>query len=84
MQMSHDALTARAGERPPMVAVDRQRLELERRTIHRMFGVGLKLQAVSTGCSDPAVSSRLDACIRELDLAIYDLRALIVGGSRNV
>lgn len=74
-------------ERPPMLITGRRRIasELQIETIHRLFGVGLKLQALSTGSSDPVVSSRLDACVHELDVAISDFRALIVSmGARDV
>lgn len=74
-------------ERAPMPVAGRRRMasELQIATVHRLFGVGLQLQALSTGSSDPVVSSRLDACVHELDLAISDFRALIVSmGSRDV
>jgi signal transduction histidine kinase len=64
---------------PPALAVERERIaqELNRYTIHRLFGIGLKLQALSASGSDSAISDHLNDCVRELDLAISDLRAHI-------
>jgi len=69
---------ARSGT-PPALAVERERIaqELNRYTIHRLFGIGLKLQALSARGSDSGISDHLDDCVRELDLAISDLRAHI-------
>ena len=69
---------ARAGTSPAL-AVERERIaqELNRYTVHRLFGIGLKLQALSAGGPDTAISEHLDDCVRELDLAISDLRAHI-------
>lgn len=50
---------------------------LQRGTIHRLFGIGLTLQALSARGADPSVSKRLDECVRELDLAIFDLRGVV-------
>jgi len=77
---------ARSGT-PLALAVERERIaqELNRCTIHRLFGIGLKLQAISAGGADSAISDHVDDCVRELDLAISDLRALVFKlGPRNV
>jgi signal transduction histidine kinase len=77
---------ARTGP-PPAVAVERERIaqELNRYAIHRLFGIGLKLQALSTSGSDSAISEHIDDCVHELDLAISDLRGLIFkSGPRDV
>lgn len=68
----------RAGT-PLALAVERERIaqELNTHTIHRLFGIGLKLQALSASGPDSAISYHLDDCVRELDLAISDLRAHI-------
>jgi len=69
------------------VAVERERIarELNRSTIHRLFGIGLKLQALAAGGSDSAISEPIDDCVHELDLAISELRALIFKlGAGNV
>ena len=65
---------------PPLaVAAERERIarELNRYVIHRLFGIGLKLQALAASGSNPAMSEHIDDCVNELDLAISDLRALI-------
>jgi signal transduction histidine kinase len=64
--------------RPALIA-DRERIarELNTFTVHRLFGIGLKLQALSSRNGDPAVSRHLDECVEELDLAISDLRGLV-------
>lgn len=64
---------------PQIVAVERERIaqELNRYTIHRLFGIGLKLQALATTGPGSASSEHIDDCVHELDLAISDLRALI-------
>jgi signal transduction histidine kinase len=80
------AEAARAGLQPA-VAVERERIaqELNRYTIHRLFGIGLKLQALSASGPDSAISDHLDGCVHELDLAISDLRGLIFKlGPQNV
>jgi signal transduction histidine kinase len=69
------------------LAVERERIaqELNRYTIHRLFGIGLKLQALSASGSDSAISDHLDDCVRELDVAISDLRAHVFNlGPGNV
>ena len=66
--------------RPPLaVAVERERiaLELSRVTIHRLFGIGLKLQALALSRSDSAISDDLGDCVHELDGAITDIRGFI-------
>jgi signal transduction histidine kinase len=77
---------ARTG--PPLaVAVERERIaqELNRYTIHRLFGIGLKLQALAASGPDSAISDHIDDCVHELDLAISELRGLIFKlGPRNV
>jgi signal transduction histidine kinase len=86
-------LTQMSMERPTgletssVLAAERQRIaqELQGHTIHRLFGIGLRLQALSSDRDDAAISDRLDACVNQLDLAISDLRALIFNlGPRNV
>jgi signal transduction histidine kinase len=72
---------------PLVLAAERQRIaqELQGHTIHRLFAIGLKLQALSSGREDAAISERLDSCVSELDVAISDLRAVVFNlGSRNV
>lgn len=63
----------------PVLMEERERiaLELNKFTVHRLYGIGLKLQAVSSRDGDPAVSWRVHECIQELDLAISDLRRLV-------
>jgi signal transduction histidine kinase len=70
---------------PLALAVERERIagELNRYTIHRLFGIGLKLQALAAGHPDSAISGHLDDCVRELDLAISDLRAHIFNLGRG-
>lgn len=80
------AASARAGL-PLAVAVERERIarDLNRYTIHRLFGIGLKLQALAAGSPGPATSEQIEDCVRELDLAISDLRGLIFSlGPRDV
>jgi signal transduction histidine kinase len=72
---------------PPGVALERERIarELNRYTIHRLFGIGLKLQSLAVSGPDSATPRHIDDCVRELDLAIVDLRKLIFElGPRNV
>ena len=74
-------------ETVPLLAAERQRIaeELQGRTIHRLFAVGLKLQAMSADREDAEISNRVDACVNELDVTITDLRALIFNlGHRSV
>lgn len=74
-------------EAVPLLAAERQRIaeELQGRTIHRLFAIGLKLQAMSSDREDAEISSRVDACVNELDVTITDLRALIFNlGHRSV
>jgi signal transduction histidine kinase len=63
----------------PALVAERERIarELHKFTVHRLFGIGLKLQALSSRDGDPAVSVHLDECIQELDLAISHLRGLV-------
>lgn len=75
----------RMGE--PATVVERERIArgLYEHGIHRLFGIGLGLQALASENGDPAVSSHLEECVRELDLVISDLRAFIFDlGHRNV
>ena len=51
--------------------------ELHDTLLQGFTGIGLKLQALSLGGRDSAVSARLDECVQELDLAIAELRARI-------
>jgi signal transduction histidine kinase len=74
-------------EAVPLLAAERQRIaeELQGRTIHRLFAIGLKLQAMSSDREDAEISNRVDACVNELDVTITDLRALIFNlGHRSV
>ena len=86
MQLVESPQQARA--RPPLaVAVERERIaqDLNRYTIHRLFGIGLKLQAIATTGRDSATSEQIEDCVHELDLAISDLRGLIFSlGPRDV
>jgi signal transduction histidine kinase len=63
----------------PVLVAERERIarELHQFTVHRLFGIGLKLQALSCRDDDPVVSGHLDQCVQELDLAISDLRELV-------
>lgn len=67
------------GVAQPALMAERERIarELHKFTVHRLFGIGLKLQALSSTDGDPAVSGHLDECVHELDLAISDLRGLV-------
>lgn len=72
---------------PLAVAVERERIaqDLNRYTIHRLFGIGLKLQGLAVGSPGSATSEQIDDCVHELDLAISDLRRLIFSlGPRDV
>ncbi len=85
-------MTAALAERPqvglpPAVAVERERIasDLNRYVIHRLFGIGLKLQALAVSKPESAISGPMDDCVRELDLAISDLREVVFRpGVRNV
>ena len=84
-QMSMEGPTS--FETPSVLAAERQRIaqELQGHTIHRLFAIGLELQALSSNREDVAVSDRLDGCVHELDVAISDLRGLIFNlGHPNV
>ena len=86
MQLVESPQQARA-RLPLAVAVERERIaqDLNRYTIHRLFGIGLKLQAIATTGRDPATSEQIEDCVHELDLAISDLRGLIFSlGPRDV
>ena len=63
----------------PALIAERERIarELHKFTVHRLFGIGLKLQALSSRDGDPVASRHLDECVQELDLAISDLRGLV-------
>jgi signal transduction histidine kinase len=63
----------------PALIAERERIarELHKFTVHRLFGIGLKLQALSSRDGDPSVSGHLDECVQELDQAISDLRGLV-------
>jgi signal transduction histidine kinase len=63
----------------PALMAERERIaqELHKFTVHRLFGIGLKLQALSSRDGDPVTSRHLDECVQELDLAISDLRGLV-------
>jgi signal transduction histidine kinase len=65
------------GELVLMAERERIARELNKFTVHRLFGIGLKLQALSSRDGDPAVCGHLDECVHELDLAILDLRGLV-------
>jgi signal transduction histidine kinase len=71
----------------PALVAERERIArgLCKHSIHRLFGIGLQLQALSLKNGDCAVSRHLDECVRELDLAISDLRGLVFDlGPRHV
>src|SRR5579872_5071655 len=69
---------ARAMTPQPLIAErDRIAHALQRVTIHRLFGIGLRLQALSLRSADSSVSEHLDECVRELDLAIADVRGVV-------
>ncbi len=71
----------------PALVAERERIAqgLYKHSIHRLFGIGLKLQALSLNNGDSAASKHLDECVRELDLAISDLRGFVFDlGPRNV
>ncbi len=58
---------------------------LYKHSIHRLFGIGLKLQALSLQDGESAASRQLDDCVHELDLAIRDLREFVFDmGPRHV
>lgn len=63
----------------PALVAERERIarELHKFTVYRLFGIGLRLQALSLRDSDPAVSVHLDECVQELDLAISELRGFV-------
>lgn len=65
--------------REPALVEERERIarELHQFTVHRLFGIGLKLQALSARDGDPVLSGHLHQCVQELDLAISDLRGLV-------
>lgn len=62
-----------------VLAAERDRIArgLGLTTVHRLFGIGLRLQAVSLRQQDSTLSAELDRCMRELDHVIDDLRNLV-------
>ena len=48
-------------------------------TVHRLFGLGIELQAIASATSDPSASERLQGSVGELDQAITDLRTYVLG-----
>lgn len=46
-------------------------------SVHRLFGVGLRLQALSLAHDDPHLALHLERCVDELDLAARDVCALV-------
>jgi len=75
------------GVAQPALVAERERIgrEIHTLTVHRLFGIGLKLQALSLRDGDPVVSGHLDQCVQELDLAISELRGLLFNlDSRHV
>ena len=70
-----------AGDRPAEEVVVAERERIARGvglfTVHRLFGIGLTLQALSLKQTDSTLSHDLDQCVGEIDLVIDDLRALV-------
>jgi hypothetical protein len=60
-------------------SVDRSATARERglQSVHRLFGVGLRLQALSLTHDDPHLALHLERCVDELDLAARDVCALV-------
>jgi signal transduction histidine kinase len=47
--------------------------------VHRLFGIGIELQAIASVTSDPNASERLQGSVGALDQAISDLRTYVLG-----
>lgn len=47
--------------------------------VHRLFGIGIELQAIASATSDPNACERLQGSVGALDQAIADLRRYVVG-----
>ena len=47
--------------------------------VHRLFGIGIELQAIASVTSDPNASQRLQGSVGALDQAITDLRRYVLG-----
>lgn len=53
-------------------------------TVHALFGIGLRLQAISLRQEDLRLARDLDRCTGDLDVVIDELRALVFNlESRN-
>lgn len=61
------------------LAEDRERIarDLHDTVIQRLFAVGLSLQGVQVTANDPAVSTRVERAIDEIDGTIRDIRSAI-------
>ena len=46
-------------------------------TVHRLFGIGLRLQAMSLRHREGAIAADLERCLGELDETIVALRAAV-------
>ncbi|MBO0704137.1 MAG: hypothetical protein J2P39_02350 [Candidatus Dormibacteraeota bacterium] len=46
--------------------------------VHRLFGIGIELQAIASVTSDPNASERLQGSVGALDQAISDLRSYVL------
>lgn len=46
-------------------------------SVHRLFGVGLRLQALSLSHDDSSLPRDLERCVDELDIAVRDVCALV-------
>lgn len=60
-------------DRPGPFTVRRRGLD----SVHRLYGVGLRLQALSVAHGDARLAHDLERCVDELDLATRDVCALV-------
>ncbi len=63
----------RSPDRPGQFVVRDRGLD----SVHRLFGVGLRLQALSVSHGDPRLSRDLERCVDELDIATREVCALV-------
>jgi signal transduction histidine kinase len=63
------------------VLAERERIaqDLLGGTVHRLFGIGIELQAIATSTADERASERLQGSVGQLDQAITDLRSYVLG-----
>jgi signal transduction histidine kinase len=47
--------------------------------VHRLFGIGIELQAIASATSDPSASERLQGSVGALDQTILELRRYVLG-----